>query len=301
MPPTDARTQLQEFAEIIEADVPLGDFTQLKIGGPAEALARPRSVVELTALVRRCQGQNIPVRVLGGGANLLVREEGVRGVVIVLSTPAFTQVMVQDNRVRAGCGAPLPTLIAEAVRHGLAGLETLAGRPGTVGGALRNNAGERAGEIGQYVRSVEVLDSAGQVHVRDKDELRFHYLGSNLDDPVLLAADFELDPENRDVLVKRLRKAWILRKAHEPYSFQASGRLFKNPPGLSATALIEQAGLPAGPAGRVGGASLSERDANYVVVEPGATSRDVLRLIDLIRTRVQERFHVELDLELSVW
>lgn len=298
---TDTMAELAEFAEVMERNVPLGPFTQLHMGGPAEALAKPRSVVELTALVRACQAKKIPFRVLGGGGNLLVREEGVKGVVLCLTTPAFTQVSVQGNRIRAGCGAPLAALIAEAVRHGLAGLETLAGRPGTVGGALRNNAGERAGEIGQYVRSVEVLDSAGQVHLRDKDELRFHYLGSNLDDPVLLAADFDLDPENRDVLVKRLRKAWILRKAHEPYSFQASGRLFKNPPGLSATALIEQAGLPTGPAGRVGGASLSERDANYVVIEDGATARDVLRLVDLVRARVEERFHVELDLELSVW
>jgi len=294
----DALASLQEFAEIIESNVPLGPFTQLKLGGPAEVLARPRSVTELTALVKRCQEREIPFRVLGGGGNLLIREEGVRGVVIYLGTPAFAQVTVQGNRVRAGCGAALENLIAAAVRHGLAGLETLAGRPGTVGGALRNNAGERAGEIGQYVRCVEVLDSAGQVHLRDKDELRFHYLGSNLDDPVLLAADFELDPENRDVLIKRLRKAWILRKAHEPYSFQASGRLFKNPPGLSASALIEQAGLVGA---KVGSAQVSDRDANHVVVDEGGTARDVLRLVDMVRTRVQDRFGVELDLELSVW
>jgi UDP-N-acetylmuramate dehydrogenase len=298
MAAADVLTHLKDFGDIVQANVPLGPFTLLKLGGPAEALARPRSFSELAALIKRCQEKQIPVRVLGGGGNLLIREEGVRGVVIHLNAPAFTHVAIQGQRVRAGCGAPLSQLIAATVRNGLAGLETLAGRPGTVGGALRNNAGERAGEIGQYVHSVEVLDAAGKVQTREKDELRFHYLGSNLDDPVLLTAEFELEPDHRDAVVKRLRKAWILRKAHEPFSYQHAGRLFKDPPGLSASALIEQAGLVGT---RVGGALVSDRDANYVVVEAGANARDVLRLIELIQARVEERFHVELDPELSVW
>jgi UDP-N-acetylmuramate dehydrogenase len=148
--------------------------------------------------------------VLGSGCNMLVRDEGVGGVVLRLSEPAFTQIAVEGNRVRSGCGGAVSALISQAARHGLAGLETLIGIPGTVGGALRTNAGDRGNDIGQFVRSVEVMDSQGNVLV-------------------------------------------------------------------------------------------SDRDANYIVVQPGASARDVLRLMDLMRSRVKERFNVDLEREITVW
>jgi UDP-N-acetylmuramate dehydrogenase len=289
---------LDEFADAVKRNEPLAPYTYLKLGGPAEMLVQPRSRDELAAVVRRCFQERIPLRVLGGGCNVLVPDEGVRGAVLRLSAPAFTQVTVVGRRVRAGTGASLSALISTAARHGLAGLETLVGIPGTVGGALRGNAGDRSGEIGPTVLLVEVLDDTGTMQVREREELRFAYRRSNLDDPVLVAAEFELEPDQADAIVKRMRKAWIQRKASQPLSFQAAGRLFQNPRGLSAAALITQAGL-AGT--RVGGAELSDRDANFVVAGPGATARDVLRLIDLVRSRVRERFNVELELELSVW
>lgn len=294
----DVLSQLAEFAEIIKVKEPLAPFTSLKIGGPAEALAQPRTPAELIALTRRCLQKQIPLRVLGGGGNLLVRDEGASGVVVRLSAPAFSAIAVQGKRVRACCGATLAALISQAARHGLAGLEALVGIPGTVGGALRTNASDRAVEIGQFVRQVDVLDAAGNPQTRERDELRFAYGTCGLDDPVLLAAELELENDTPEAIIKRLRKSWILRKATQPFSFQASGRIFKNPAGLSAAALLEQAGV-AGT--KVGGAQVSERDANYVVAEPGTSARDILRLIDLMRSRVEERFHLELELEISVW
>jgi UDP-N-acetylmuramate dehydrogenase len=293
--PMDLRT---DFAEIVKANEPLAPYTYLRLGGPADWLIQPRSREELSAVVRRCFDARVPLRVLGGGCNVLVRDEGVRGAVLRLHEPAFTEVGVEGRRVRAGTGAAVSALISQAARHGLAGLETLVGIPGTVGGALRCNAGDRSGDFGQFVRLVEVLDSRGAVQVRERDELRFAPHWSNLDDPVLLTAEFELEPDQADAIVKRMLKAWIQRRAAQPLSFQAAGRLFQNPRGLNAAGLIVQAGLAKT---RVGGAELSERDANYVVVHPGASARDVLRLIDLVRSRVQERFGVELELEITVW
>jgi UDP-N-acetylmuramate dehydrogenase len=136
------------------------------------------------------------------------------------------------------------------------------------------------------------------VQVRDRDELQFGEHASNLDDPVLLTVEFALQKDASDAIVKRMRKAWILRKQAQPAAFQAAGRVFKNPRGLSASALIAQAGLEKT---KVGGAEVSDRDANYIVVHPGATSRDVLRLIDLVRARVEERFNVRLEQEIAVW
>jgi UDP-N-acetylmuramate dehydrogenase len=289
---------LDEFAEFIKRHEPLAPYTYLKLGGAAEYLVQPRSRTELSLVVRRCTEERIPLRILGSGCNVLVRDEGVKGAVLRLSEPVFTEVVVQERRVRAGTGAPVSALISQAARHGLAGLETLVGIPGTVGGALRCNAGDRSGDIGQFVRRVEVLDSQGAVQVRERDELRFAYRRSNLDDPVVLEAEFELDREDSNAIVKRMRKAWILRKATQPLSFQAAARAFRNPRGLNAAALIEQAGLAKT---RVSGAEVSERDAGFIVVHPGASSRDVLRLIDLVRSRVHERFGVELELEITIW
>ncbi len=289
---------LEEFAEVTKRNEPLAPYTYLRLGGPADMLIQPRSREELTALVRQCFGQKIPFRVIGGACNVLVRDEGVRGVVVRLTEPAFREISVEGNRIKAGAGASVSALISQAARHGLAGLETLVGIPGTVGGALRCNAGDRTGDIGQFVRQVEVLDSQGEVQVRERDELHFAYHWSNLDDPVLLTAEFQLETDNPDAIVKRMRRAWILRKAGQPLTYQAAGRIFKNPRGLSASALIEQAGLAKT---KVGGAEVSERDASFIVVHPGGTARDVLRLIDLVRSRVQERFGIELELEIGVW
>jgi len=182
-----------DFAEFVQVNAPLAPHTHLKLGGPAEALAQPRTVQELGAVVRRCADKKLPLRLLGNGCNVLVKDEGVRGVVLRLKEPAFTNVSVDGRRLRAGCGAALSALISQAARHGLAGLETLVGIPGTVGGALRQNAGERSGEIGQYIRRVDTIDSTGHMQTRDRDELAY---GSGSDeDPVLLTAEFELDAE----------------------------------------------------------------------------------------------------------
>jgi UDP-N-acetylmuramate dehydrogenase len=290
--------QLEEFAEFTKTKELLAPYTTLKVGGPAEALVQPRSLAELSSVVRRCFEKSIALRVLGGGGNILVRDEGVKGVVLRLSEPAFTQITVEGKRVRARSGASLRALISEAARHSLSGLEALVATRGTVGGALRNNAGDGAGEIGQFVCQVEVLDSAGNIQVRERDELRFEYRSSSLDDPVLLAGEFELEADSAATIVKRMRRAWIQRKANQPFSFQAAARIFKDPAGLSAAAMIEQAGL-AGT--RVGGAEVSDRDANCIIADQGTAARDVLRLIELVKSRVQERFHVELELEISVW
>src|SRR5207247_3391170 len=136
---------LEGLGEIVKRDEPLALYTNLKVGGPADMLVQPRTREELAAVVQQCFLKAIPLRVLGGGCNVLVRDEGVRGVVLRLSEPAFTQITVEGKRVRAGTGALLSALISEAARHGLAGLESLIGIPGTVGGAIRGNAGDRAG------------------------------------------------------------------------------------------------------------------------------------------------------------
>jgi UDP-N-acetylmuramate dehydrogenase len=287
-----------QFPDFVRAQVPLAPLTTLGVGGPAEFLAQPRSVMELTALLQAAAERQSPVRILGIGSNVLIADEGVSGVIVRLCEPDFTRVEVEPPRVRAGSGTLLMTLIRESASRGLAGLETLVGITATVGGALRVNAGDRSGEIGQYARRVLVLDRQFQAVWREHDELKFGEKSSNLDDPVILSAEFELDTDSREAIVKRLRKAWILRQSRQPYLHESSARLFRDPKGMTATAVIDRAGLTQT---KVGAARLSERNPNYVVTSTGATARDVLRLIDLVRSKVRESSGIELELDLQIW
>ena len=298
MAATNLLAELKDFADLLQPNAPLAPFTQLKLGGAAEVLVQPRSQEELRRFMKRCFDRQLGFRILGSGGNVIVHDEGVKGIVLRLAAPAFAQIASDGTHLKAGGGATLSAVIAHATRHGLAGLETLVGLSGTIGGALLLNAGDRTSDIGQFVRRVEVLDNQATVQVREHDELRFTSTGTILDDPILLSAEFELEKDRPESLVKRLRKAWIQYKATQPYSYQLAARVFKNPAGLDAAVLIQQTGLIGT---KIGAAQVSERHANYIVVEAGATARDVLRLIDLVRTRVQDRFHLELELAISVW
>lgn len=286
------------FEHIVRQGEPLAMHTWLQLGGQAEYFAEPTNAEELVALVRRCAEADVPMRVLGGGSNLLVREGGVAGLVLHLAAPAFCEIAVCTPRIRAGAGARLGRVVTTAVHHGLAGLEELVAIPGTVGGAVRGNAGTHTGDVGQWTAQVTVVSRSGEVFEREREEIEFGYRRSSLDDPVLLEVTFELEHDDRHALARRLQKQWIVRKASQPMGHQCAAQLFKNPRGASAGELIERAGLKGT---RIGGAVISDRHANYIVAEPEATPSDVLRLIDLVRSQVLDRLGVELELQLEIW
>ncbi|QDT55671.1 UDP-N-acetylenolpyruvoylglucosamine reductase MurB [Caulifigura coniformis] len=291
-------TSLDAFREILRQDESLAPQTWLRIGGPAQYLAEPRNAAELESLLKACATEELPVHVLGSGSNVLVRDEGVSGVVVKLTAPDFARISIEGTTARAGCGVLLSHLVVETVGAGLAGMETLVGIPGTLGGAIRGNAGGRSGEIGQFIRSITVLSSTGQKFVRTADELSFAYRSSGISDLIILEAELELTKDDPEEIARRMRKLWIMKKSTQPLSFQSAGCIFKNPRGLSAGALIEQAGLKGT---RVGQCEVSDRHGNFIVTYEGATSADVLRLIDLIRTKVAEKHGIDLELEIQVW
>jgi UDP-N-acetylmuramate dehydrogenase len=291
-------TVIKEFERIVRAGELLAPHTWFGLGGSAEYFAEPNSVEELAGLVRRCREDGIPVRLLGGGSNVLVRDEGVRGMVLRLSSPAFNEIRAGKQHITAGAGARLGHVVSMAVREGLAGLETLVGIPGTLGGALHGNAGSHGGDVGQWVCRATTMTRDGEIVDRERNELVFAYRQSNLDDLVILSCEFELESEDPLELTKRMQKNWIMKKATQPLGHQSTGCIFKNPRGISAGMLIEQAGLKGT---RIGGAEVSDRHANFVVTEPDATSKDVLQLIDLMRSTVAERLGVELEMEIEIW
>ncbi len=286
------------FEHIVREREPLAPYTWLRIGGVAEFLAEPTSGQELEALVRHCRSEEVPVRILGSGSNLLVRDPGVPGLVIHLAAPAFCDVTVEDNVISAGAGAKLGHVISIAVREGLSGLEPLVGIPGTIGGALHGNAGTDNHDVGQWTATAEVMTSSGDVVVHQRDELHFAYRYSSIDQLVILRAQFLLEREDRTELTKRMQTLWIMKKAKQPTGDENVGRVFKNPLGLRAADLIEQAGLKGT---KVGGAEISDHHANFIVARTGTTSGDVLRLIELVRTQVRDRIGVELEMDIEIW
>ncbi len=291
---------LDDFREILQEGEPLARHTWFRLGGPAEFFARPRRIEELGALISRCREAEIPLRVLGGGSNILVAESGVAGVVVHLENPHFSEIrLVESDRIIAEAAVPLTPLISHAARAGLAGLEVLTGIPGTVGGAIVGNSGSRQNAIGQFVRQVTVIDDAGEVQVGDRDDLEFTYRGSNIKDPVVVAAEFTLEPEDPESVVRRMRRIWIGKKENQPYGHQSTSCIFKSPtPDMSAAVLLEEAGVIGM---RVGSAEISERHANYIVAQPGSTVDDILALIDQVRDRVAQQLGLELDLQLQIW
>jgi UDP-N-acetylmuramate dehydrogenase len=288
-----------DFREIVTTDEPLAPHVWFRLGGAAAYFASPRQLDELVALLKRARAAEIPIRILGGGSNVLVRDEGVSALVVHLESPFFSDTRVWDHVVYAGAAVPLTALISQSARAGLAGLEILTGIPGTVGGSLRGNAGGRQGAIGQFVRRATVLDPADEIQVRERDDLSFADRDSNLDEPVILSAEFELQREDPESVVRRMRRVWIIKKENQPYGHQLSGCIFKNPaPDVSAGALIDQAGLKGT---RYAGAEVSDRHANFIVAHPGAKAADVLQLIDRVRQRVWQQFGYELELQIQIW
>ena len=289
---------LTGFQDIVRRGEPLAMHTWFQLGGPAEYFAEPEDADQLMELVRRCHDENVDVRLLGQGSNILVRDEGVPGMVIRLSAPAFCDIRVEGRTITAAGGALLGRAVTTAVHRGLAGLESLIGIPGTVGGALHGNAGTRGGSIGQWALQVTVMTATAEVCRRTGDELVFGYRRSSVDDLVILEASCQLEEDDPQDLARRMQKQWIIKKAAQPMGHQCAGCVFKNPRGANAGELIDHAGLKGT---RIGGAVVSDRHANFIISEPECTSQDVLRLIDLVRSQVRDRMEVELELELEIW
>jgi UDP-N-acetylmuramate dehydrogenase len=284
--------------QIVEENVPLSDCTWYGLGGPAKYLIKPRNVEELREVACRCDDNNIPVRVLGFGSNLLVSDKGLKAAVIKLESEQFSQTEFDGAQVTAWAGAELDKLVLNCVRKGLSGIEGLTGIPGSIGGSVRMNAGGSFGDIGAAVEKVTLMDSQGSVFEKGKPELIFDYRRTNITAPFIISATLDLAEGEPEQIMRTVKEIWIYKKNNQPLNTRNSGCIFKNPRGLSAGALIDRAGLKGL---QIGGAKVSEKHANFIVAEKGCKSKDVLRLIDSVKQRVKKEFDIELELEIEIW
>jgi UDP-N-acetylmuramate dehydrogenase len=277
----------------LTADAALGPQTWFRAGGAAEVLFRPADVEDLATFMAGLPS-DVPVTVLGVGSNILVRDGGVKGVVIRLLR-GFTGISVEGHEIVVGAGALDLNVALTARDHGLAGLEFLSGIPGTIGGALRMNAGAYEGDLAQVFVSAEAVDRAGKVHAVAADAMGFSYRHSEAPaDWIFTAARLRATPGDQLAIARRIAEIDAARTVSQPRS-RTGGSTFVNPPGRKAWQLIDQAGCRGL---RIGAAQVSEKHCNFLINLGEATAGDIEGLGEEVRRRVQEKTGVQLEWEI---
>lgn len=282
----------------------LAPFTSMRLGGPADALVRLETVEALRCLQSIVQHHSIPLFILGGGSNLLIRDGGIRGVVVLLRG-SFRSCHVQRcttapavARAQVGVGYPVSRLALQLARQGWSGLEFAYGIPGTLGGAMVMNAGTNLGDMSQVLVSARVLLANGQEQTLPANALGLRYRGSSYPaGTVVLAATLRLQEGDREHIVGTMQHAYARRQQTQPLSQPNAGSIFKNPPGQAAGRLIEALNMKGL---RIGGAMVSPVHANFIVNVGQATAADVETLMAHIQARVQDTFNISLEPEVHI-
>ena len=283
----------------VKADwnVIMAEHTSLRVGGPVFCLLRPLDLAGLQTAVQVLNQNHYPYFILGRGTNLLVQDAGMRAVAISLEE-GFSQVAYIDGKVKAGAGLRLSRLLRFCLQQSLSGLEFIAGIPGSVGGALRMNAGTQAGEMADVCDSVYLVLSDGALVRLERAKLPFAYRRLELPSAaVVVEAEFLLTPGSREQIRRRIRSLLQVRKEKQPWLLPSAGSVFKNPAGDFAGRLIEAVGLKGV---RIGDAQISTVHANFIVNRGQARAEDILALIHLAQDKVAREFGVHLELEIEV-
>ena len=293
--------QINEILNIIESDrvrlnEPMNKHTTFRIGGNAECFVSIQSIDELRELTSLCRRENIPFFLIGKGSNLLVSDKGIPGVVAYLGEE-LCSISVNENMIIAEAGATLAAVAATALKEGLTGFEFAAGIPGTVGGAIRMNAGAYGGDMSQVVKWVRVLEPDGNIRTIAAEEMNFSYRYSILKDVdyIVLAAGIALACGDEKSIRISMMELAERRKEKQPLEYPSAGSTFKRPEGYFAGKLISEAGLSGA---RVGDAVVSEKHNGFIVNEGCATAEDVKQLIETVRKKVYENSGVLLEPEI---
>jgi UDP-N-acetylmuramate dehydrogenase len=291
----DISSRMPELRGRIVANALLADITWFRVGGPAQLLFTPADEADLAYFLHRLP-REIPVMVIGLGSNLLVRDGGVQGVVIRLGR-GFAQIEIEaGHRLRAGAVVPDAKLARAAADAGIAGLAFYRGVPGSIGGALRMNAGAHGSETKQVLVEANALDRDGKLHVIPLEAMGLTYRHSSVpDDWIFTSALFQGSPGEPAAILKQMEEVAEYREANQPIRERTGGSTFKNPAGSSAWKLIDQAGCRGF---RVGGAKVSEMHCNFLINDRNATAEDIERLGETVRARVRETSGVTLQWEI---
>ena len=278
---------------------PLANLTSLGVGGPADFFIQAANLQEVVEAQRFALDHNYPLTVIGYGTNLLIKDGGIRGVVVQIAAP-FARAKVEDTILSATTGCLLSSLSKLALRHGLSGLEFAVGIPGGLGGAAYMNAGAYGGEIGPLVRSVQLVQD-GVVKTWQRSELDFSYRTSRFQTeasrPIVTEVQLELVPMDQGAIRQKMNDLQNQRRSKQPLEYPSAGSTFKRPPDHYVGPLIEKAGLKGL---RIGGAEVSTKHAGFIVKKSEATAKDFLDLIATIQSVIWDQFRVRLEPEIRI-
>jgi UDP-N-acetylmuramate dehydrogenase len=281
---------------------PLAPYLAYKVGGPADILVFPKTEEELFWIDETAKKNNIPVTVIGTGTNLLVLDEGIRGITLSLAK-AFQEIeeiaSPEKDKIRVRCGGGVlkPLLLEWAVERGYTGLEFSSGVPGTIGGGIYMNAGTKYGCYGDILKEIRLFDFEKGFQQFKRSEINFAYRESEVRNSLVVWASFELSKGDTALIRNEVDRIIQERSEKQPLDYPSCGSTFKNGPGYSSGRLIEKAGLKGL---KVGGAEISTKHANFILNKGSATARDILSLIDIIKARVKEQFGISLECEVCV-
>ncbi len=281
----------------IRLNEPMAPHTTFGVGGCADIFVEPYSESELADIVRLCAQNGVRYFIVGRGSNLLVKDGGIRGVVIHPAGEWFERIIVEGCEIECGSGARLKTVAGEALKNSLSGFEFLEGIPGTIGGALRMNAGAMGGEIFDIVKTIRIMNNQGEIREIKPEEAAVEYRDCKiLRDNIALSAVLTGKPGNREEIAKKMDEFSKKRRLSQP-QWRSAGCVFKNPPGLSAGKLIDELGLKGT---KIGGAMVSNEHGNFIVNTGSATARDILNLIQFLKNEVKKQRGIELQTEIEI-
>jgi len=273
----------------------LAPYTTFRIGGAADYFLEPNDASDVVSIINYVNKRGIPLFVLGNGSNILISDEGIRGIVINMIS-GFSYLKHENGYIISGSGVKMAKFVDYCIQMGYAGVEMLAGIPATIGGALVMNAGCYGGEMADHVTNITLVRN-GNLMVQSKNECNFGYRTSNLKGTVILEAKFMLPEGNREETTNRRKELLLKRNESQPVEIPNAGCVFKNPPGNYAAALIEQCGLKGL---TYGGAMVSTKHANYIINYNKATANDVIELVKIIKKTVLEQKEIELNMEVKL-
>lgn len=295
----DIYNSLKELGIDLYLDEPMSKHTSFKIGGNADILVKPTSMSQIKQTINFCKQKDVKYIVIGNGTNLLVKDGGIRELVIKIG-PDFNNIEVKDNFITASAGTPLIAISHLAYKHGLGGLEFACGIPGTLGGAIKMNAGAFKGEMSDIVYSTKYLDENGEICEINENQHRFAYRGSIFDDNsnlIILESTLKLVTKDKTKIKERMDYCTNYRKEKQPINYPSAGSSFKRPEGHFPGQLIEECGLKGY---KIGGAEVSTLHANFIINSNNATAKDVLELMEYIQKKVYDKFSVKLEPEIKV-
>lgn len=272
--------------------------TTFRIGGPADIMILPSNEEEIIEVVSYCRKEDIDFMILGNGSNLLVKDKGIRGVVIKLNED-FAKISVDGTRIRAQSGALLTAISRKAMEHSLTGFEFANGIPGSIGGAITMNAGAYGGEIKDIVYKVRVLDRKNRILEYTNQEMNFRYRGSRIkdDDLIVLEAIIELEKGNFNTIKDKMKELTVKRTTKQPLNKASGGSTFKRPEGYYAAKLIEDSGLKGV---KYGKAQVSDKHSGFIINTGDASCKEVLELIEIVKKTVRDKYNVSLEMEVKV-